>query len=129
MNHDGKSHRTTAGAFFSVIIRDPTYKLLFEKKRKQPSISIKKIQYRILNPSPKQKEKKEKVFSYHEEKKNTPDITEYPSITGKGIKNSLQHFPVHCKLHRQIVLAYIQHLSVNLLHTAPDEAERNINLV
>lgn len=39
-----------------------------------------------------------------------------PSITGKGIKNSLQHFPVHCTLHRQIVLAYIQHLLVNLLH-------------
>jgi hypothetical protein len=39
-----------------------------------------------------------------------------PSITGKGIKNSLQHFPVHCTLHRQIVRAYIQHLSVNLLN-------------
>jgi hypothetical protein len=51
-----------------------------------------------------------------------------PSITGKGIKNSLQHFPVHCTLHRQIALAYIQHLSANLLHGGGRRSEiENIN--
>lgn len=57
-------------------------------------------------------------------KKKIEIKTFFPSIywhfsihtTGKGIKNSLQHFLVHCTLHHQIELTYIQHLSANRLY-------------